>query len=81
MKVIEAWLRAGGGRGVMLTLHPKEGWHADAVVPDDDWPPTVSCSGGEEGSGRRSSEEALESLDQALSDEARALAKVDRIVP
>lgn len=78
MKVIEAWLRAQGGRAVMLHYRGDEGWYADAVVPDGDWPPGTNSSGGEDGIGLQTHELALESLDQALSDEAKALAKIDR---
>ena len=72
MRVLEAWLEAQGGRGVMLTLRGGE-WHADAVVPDDNWPPSVMTSGGPDGVGLPNHQEALGSLNASLLVEAGAL--------
>ena len=75
MMVLEAWLGAQGGRAVVLHMHDGK-CHADAVVSDDDWPPAVNCSRGEDTLGLASLDDALLSLDQVLEDEAQMLVEV-----
>ena len=73
MNVLKKWLETNGGRGVVLTIRRGE-WYADAVLLcDGNWPPDVQTSGGEDGLGLPTHQEALDSLEGALVDEAAQL--------